>query len=85
MAIDDVENVTLSTYPNTCKNVITFSAGKEIQSIVVVNVAGSTELVEEVAGDTQKPLDVTSLKAGIYFAKVVYRDGTVEVVRFAKR
>lgn len=84
VAIDDVENVTLSTYPNPCQNVITFSAGKEIQSIAVVNVAGSTEFVVEVT-DTQKPLDVMSLKAGIYFAKVVYRDGTVEVVRFAKR
>ena len=84
LAVDEVENVALSTYPNPCQNVITLSAGKEIKSIAVMNVAGSTEFVVKVA-DMQKTLDVTALKAGIYFAKVVYADGTVETIRFAKR
>ncbi len=83
-AIEDVEVVALSAYPNPCKNSIKISAGKEIATIAVVNVAGSTQFVVEV-GNNEIVVALSSIKAGFYFANVTYADGTVETIRFVKQ
>ncbi|MBQ4215859.1 MAG: Ig-like domain-containing protein, partial [Bacteroidales bacterium] len=83
-AIDDVNVISLSAYPNPCTTTIQISAGKEIASIAIVNLAGATQFVVNV-NDTETTIAVLAIKCGIYFANVVYADGTVETIRFVKK
>jgi len=83
-AIDDVNVISLSAYPNPCTTTIQISAGKEIASIAIVNLAGATQFVVNV-NDTETTIAVSAIKCGIYFANVVYADGTVETIRFVKK
>ena len=83
-AIDDVTTISLSAYPNPCTTSIQISAGKEIASVAIVNLAGATQFVVNV-NDTEASISVSTIKCGIYFANVVYADGTVGTVRFVKQ
>ena len=83
-AIDDVNVISLSAYPNPCTTTIQISAGKEIASIAIVNLAGATQFVVNV-NDTEATISVSAIKCGIYFANVVYADSTVGTIRFVKK
>ena len=83
-AIDDVNVISLSAYPNPCTTTIQISAGKEIASVAIVNLAGATQFVVNV-NDTEVTISVSAIKCGIYFANVVYADGTVGTIRFVKK
>ncbi len=82
--IEDAEEVALAIYPNPCVNEVVFTAGKEINAIAVVSLAGATQFVANVEA-TEATLDVSNLKAGIYIAKIQYADNTVETKQFMKR
>ncbi len=82
--IEDAEDVALAMYPNPCVNEITFTAGKEIKTIAIVSLAGATQFVANVEA-TEATLEVSNLKAGVYFAKIQYADNTVETKQFMKR
>ena len=84
VAIDETEVAQLSVFPNPCQNELSIVAGKEMQSITVVSLVGAVQFVEEVAA-TEVIVDVTSIKAGYYFVKIAYADGSVETKKFVKR
>ncbi|MCQ2959050.1 MAG: glycosyl hydrolase family 8 [Bacteroidales bacterium] len=83
-AIDDVNAVSISAYPNPCKNMIQITAGKEVASVTVVNLTGATQFVVEASGN-EIIINVSQIKAGIYFAYVSYVDGSIETIRFVKQ
>ncbi|MCQ2607057.1 MAG: glycosyl hydrolase family 8 [Bacteroidales bacterium] len=82
--IEDAEEVALAIYPNPCVNEVVFTAGKEIKTIAIVSLAGATQFVANVEA-TEATLEVSNLKAGVYFAKIQYADNTVETKQFMKR
>lgn len=83
-AVEDVADIVLTAYPNPCKNMIQISAGKEIAAITIVNLAGATQFFMEI-GSTEATVNMSAVKAGVYFANVQYTDGTVETIRFVKK
>ena len=84
VAIDETEAVQLSVFPNPCQNELSIVAGKEMKSIAIVSIIGATQFVEEVNA-AEVTVDVTAIKAGYYFVKIAYADGSVETVKFMKR
>ena len=84
VAIDETEFAQLSVFPNPCQNELSVVAGKEMQTVVVLSLIGAVQFVEEVNA-AEITLDVTSIKAGYYFVKIAYADGSVETIKFVKR
>ncbi|MBO7055623.1 MAG: T9SS type A sorting domain-containing protein [Bacteroidales bacterium] len=84
VAIDETEVAQLSVFPNPCQNELSVVAGKEMQTVAVVSIIGAVQFVEEVNA-AEITLDVTSIKAGYYFVKIAYADGSVETKKFVKR
>lgn len=84
VAIDETEFAQLSVFPNPCQNELSVVAGKEMKSVAIVSIIGATQFVEEVNA-TEVTVDVTAIKAGYYFVKIAYTDGSVETVKFMKR
>ena len=84
VAIDETDIAQLSVFPNPCQNELSVVAGKEMQTVAVVSLIGAVQFVEEVNA-AEITLDVTSIKAGYYFVKIAYADGSVETIKFVKR
>jgi hypothetical protein len=84
VAIDETDIAQLSVFPNPCQNELSVVAGKEMQTVAVVSLIGAVQFVEEV-NTAEITLDVTSIKAGYYFVKIAYADGSVETIKFVKR
>lgn len=83
-AIDDAAVAELSIYPNPCQNMVAIVAGKDIQTVTVVNVSGAKQFSVEVDA-SEIEIDMTTVKAGLYFVQITYVDGTVETKRIVKQ
>ena len=83
-AIDDAAVAELSIYPNPCQNMVAIVAGKDIQTVSVVNVSGAKQFSVEVDA-SEIEIDMTTVKAGLYFVQITYVDGTVETKRIVKQ
>ena len=59
-------------------------AGKDIQTVTVVNVSGAKQFSVEVDA-SEIEIDMTTVKAGLYFVQITYVDGTVETKRIVKQ
>ncbi len=75
-------SVTLS--PNPATDHINVFSSEMIQSMKVVNTVGQT-VMEEVVNDRRAVLDVTGLKAGVYFVVGVTADGSTFTERVIVR
>ena len=83
-AIDDAVVAELSIYPNPCQNMVAIVAGKDIQTVTVVNVSGAKQFSVEVDA-SEIEIDMATMKAGLYFVQITYIDGTVETKRIVKQ
>ena len=83
-AIDDAVVAELSLYPNPCQNMVAIVAGKDIQTVSVVNVSGAKQFSVEVFA-SEVEIDMSTVKAGLYFVQITYVDGTVETKRIVKQ
>ena len=84
VAIDEAAVAELSIYPNPCQNMVAIVAGKDIQTVTVVNVSGAKQFSVEVDA-SEIEIDMTTVKAGLYFVQITYVDGTVETKRIVKQ
>ncbi len=76
---------TLSLYPNPATDMIVISSGgSEIESVDIYNAAGAMIYSSQASDGNSFRYNVSSLDAGIYFAKVATSDGT-KVMRFIVR
>lgn len=72
----------LSLYPNPATDMIVISSGgSEIESVDIYNAAGAMIYSSQASDGNSFRYNVSSLDAGIYFAKVATSDGT-KVMRF---
>ncbi|MCD4792076.1 MAG: T9SS type A sorting domain-containing protein [Bacteroidales bacterium] len=87
LAVNDVDNIDISIYPNPARDFINISSSSNIESVVVYDVAG--RVIIEI--DTMTPshrinkskLNISNLNSGIYFVKISGNFGVV-VERFVK-
>jgi starch-binding outer membrane protein SusE/F len=69
LGVSDFDTITFKAYPNPTQNNWTFSSQENIESIVIVDIAGKT--IKTVAPKSnQANVDASGLTAGVYFAKV---------------
>jgi hypothetical protein len=66
-SVYEYENIAFRIYPNPTEGLMTITSDKEIESAVVRNVLGEAVISPPVGINTGLTMDMSSLKAGIYF------------------
>ena len=82
-AIEEMTSTSLLVYPNPVNDRLYIEAEVEIEEVVVYDVYGRQQELSAISGQ-QSVVDVTSLNSGVYFVKVVTRNGEA-VKRFVKK
>ena len=82
-AIEEMTSTSLLVYPNPVNDRLYIEAEVEIEEVVVYDVFGRQQELSAISGQ-QSVVDVTSLNSGVYFVKVVTRNGEI-VKRFVKK
>ena len=82
-AIEEMTSTSLLVYPNPVNDRLYIEAEVEIEEVVVYDVFGRQQELSAISGQ-QSVVDVTSLNSGVYFVKVVTRNGEM-VKRFVKK
>ena len=82
-AIEEMTSTSLLVYPNPVNDRLYIEAEVEIEEVVVYDVYGRQQELSAISGQ-QSVVDVTSLNSGVYFVKVVTRNGET-VKRFVKK
>ena len=82
-AIEEMTSTSLLVYPNPVNDRLYIEAEVEIEEVVVYDVFGRQQELSAISGQ-QSVVDVTSLNSGVYFVKVVTRNGET-VKRFVKK
>ncbi len=80
----DVEIPSLVLYPNPCTDELLVASSKEINTVTILNVAGTIQL-SKIVDNTMATMDVSQLKAGAYVAKIQFNDNTIETKSFVKQ
>jgi hypothetical protein len=82
---EGIEEVTssINMYPNPVNDKLYIEAEMEVEEVVVYDVFGRQQKLSAISGQ-QSVVDVTSLNSGVYFVKVVTRNGEI-VKRFVKK
>ena len=82
-AIEEMTSTSLLVYPNPVNDRLYIEAEVEVEEVVVYDVFGRQQELSAISGQ-QSVVDVTSLNSGVYFVKVVTRNGEM-VKRFVKK
>ena len=82
LAVNDLNTVGFSVYPNPVKNVLNLQANEEITSAVVYNVLGQ-KLYSDNINALTGTIDMASFASGAYFVKVnvAGTEATVKIVK----
>ncbi|OYU83701.1 MAG: hypothetical protein CFE24_10270 [Flavobacterium sp. BFFFF2] len=70
-------------YPNPTTNQLTIESTSELHQITIYNAVGQ-EVMQLQPNSTRITIQTNDLAAGLYVAKTVLLDGTVDVVKFVK-
>ena len=76
--------VKITMYPNPATYMLHLEAGQEIQKIQIANLIGQNMYSLEV-NNTSSSIDVSRFTTGLYIAKVVFSNGTVQTIKFLKK
>ncbi len=80
-SVDENAIAALSLYPNPATDMIVISSGSAIGKVDIYNAAGALVYSSQASDSSNFRYNVSSLEAGIYFAKVETSDGA-KVMRF---
>ncbi len=86
VTFDDV--VSFSLFPNPAKNTLRINADAgsfKNATLQLINVSGEILMTRQVKNIQQETIDVSDLKNGLYFIKVVETDGKTTVQKFTKQ
>ncbi|MDB4299223.1 T9SS type A sorting domain-containing protein, partial [Flavobacteriaceae bacterium] len=75
--------VDIAMYPNPATSVVTLEASQEIATIQIMNLLGQTVSIIEV-NNTSSTVNVSQLRTGVYFANVLFSNGSVQTMKFIK-
>ena len=76
--------VNITMYPNPATSVVVLQASQEIASIQVLNLLGQ-RVSSVTVNDTTSTINVSGLKAGSYFANVLFSNGNTQNLKFIKK
>jgi hypothetical protein len=80
---ENFKKLTVVAFPNPAQNNITFSAGSEIKLISIFDYS-SKILFDVCPNSPSSTIDISNLSAGIYFARIINKEGKVGSTRFTK-
>lgn len=83
LGIDDLDSFDFVYYPNPVKDILQLKSSHSIESAEVFNLAG--QLVERFSNWTDKKLNMSGIKAGVYWVKTKLERGKVETFKVVKR
>ena len=75
-SIEELENVTVSVYPNPVQNFISFELSTNNFSVTLYDVTGKT-ILNEVSTSTKLTVATSGLNNGIYFYTINAKDGSL--------
>ena len=81
--IADVETQSISIYPNPANDRLFIEAEAEIENVVIYDIYGRHQVTETPSHQEMTSVNVSGLKAGIYFVKINTKNGEI-VKRFIK-
>ncbi len=84
MAIDEVDNSSVSIYPNPTSSTITINNDNRISRLVISNCAGQRIMEMDDVNKTTE-LNVANFSNGIYFITLTEENGAVKTTRFMKK
>ena len=76
--------VNITMYPNPATSVVVLQASQEIASIQVLNLLGQ-RVSSVTVNNTTSTINVSGLKAGSYFANVLFSNGNTKNLKFIKK
>lgn len=82
-AVNDVEELTLSVYPNPARDFVNFKAQSNIESLQVFSIAGQ-RMLEVSPNSNEFQLDISSLSNGAYFINV-RANGVAKTIKLIKQ
>lgn len=83
LGVNDQVNTNLVVYPNPSSDILNIEAESIIYSIEIINILGQVVLLEEVA-TTSTSLNISDLKSGTYFARIILENSST-VVQIVKK
>ena len=81
--IADVETQSISIYPNPANDRLFIEAESEIENVVIYDIYGRHQVTKSPSHQEMTSVNVSGLKAGIYFVKINTKNGEI-VKRFIK-
>jgi hypothetical protein len=81
---DTEEHVRCRVFPNPVSNILYIESDNEITGITIYNIAGIKAKEVDNVCDFSVRADLTSLNQGIYFVRILFGNGKIEVTRIVK-
>ena len=75
--------IDIAMYPNPATSIITLDASEEIESLQITNLLGQNVSIIEV-NNTKSTINVSQFRTGIYFTKVFFSSGNIQIIKFIK-
>lgn len=73
----------IKIYPNPAFDYITIQSEKEFSIITIMDARGST-IIEESKNQQTQEIDISNIKPGLYFIKLINKEGEEQTYRFVK-
>jgi len=80
----DTSNVIYRLFPNPASDILYVESNREISRVNLINLSGITVMEMHNIGDFTASIDITSISAGFYIAKIYLKDGAIINSRFIK-
>ena len=72
VGMDEMENKSVSFYPNPAQNTLYFKEIKQFKEVMITDISGKRVLIDQ--NVSRQSIDISSLKAGVYFLKIDTED-----------
>lgn len=82
---DPDDHIKCRVFPNPVTNILYIESDKEITGIAMFNITGIQVKEINNIGDHSIRVDLTNLNPGIYFVRIKYNNGKIEITRIVKR
>jgi hypothetical protein len=80
------KNTNIYLYPNPARNFISISgktATNRVKKVIIYNTSGQT--IKDINNPALGNIDISDISTGIYFIKIVFRDGTNQTLKLLKK
>ncbi|MBR0324108.1 MAG: T9SS type A sorting domain-containing protein [Bacteroidales bacterium] len=75
--VNEIEDTQCRVYPNPVDDMLYIDVDTEIEEVVVYDIYGRHQVTETASHQGNLAIDVSNLKAGIYFVKINTEEGNI--------